>query len=570
MDITVDANLVFSETTVKIPDPVNDTDGVNKRSLVSKIGEYISINTLGANITQGATITSITLSNPASKHEYESGNTVRIIKKDTGEYQDFVVSDDIASGSTLLSINSDTANYNFNVGDYIYVILNDITSAANSGNGFDELFIIDNTLNYWLYVQDVVLKTSDTVGDGATAGVVFDEFGIRNYTSSSTTPTIDINSDGSLSQLYVNISDKGTAASPAIRFSGDVDTGIFSSGDDTLDLVTGGLSRLTIDASGNLNIPGTATIGNINLSGVLTGGSAGFTGQVLGSPFLAGTNGSAGAPVYTRDGDTDTGIYFPTLDEIGISVSSTQQLHITVTDTTVNNTLNTNKIIASDAIETINGGLTNLAIRPSSDTDTGVYFVNPGGLYLVSNGAQTAGFLVNNINLYKDVYMQGIANFNTGKVFFADASSNPSLSGQLWRNNTKLYYHNGTTASPLATEDWVTSAIAKAVVIRAKTGTWSNNETILLFNANNNTSGTLTNIIVSVDSADSTNQWTITIENVNSGATAVGYLAPNALYTDFGAASLTVSNLDRIVAKISTGSTSPTPPSGFIITISIE
>ena len=557
MDITVDANLVFSETTVKIPDPVNDTDGVNKRSLVSKIGEYISINTLGANITQGATITSITLSNPASKHEYESGNTVRIIKKDTGEYQDFVVSDDIASGSTLLSINSDTANYNFNVGDYIYVILNDITSAANSGNGFDELFIIDNTLNYWLYVQDVVLKTSDTVGDGATAGVVFDEFGIRNYTSSSTTPTIDINSDGSLSQLYVNISDKGTAASPAIRFSGDADTGIFSSGDDTLDLVTGGLSRLTIDASGNLNIPGTATIGNINLSGVLTGGSAGFTGQVLGSPFLAGTNGSAGAPVYTRDGDTDTGMYFPTLDEVAFSTTGTERLKITSTEITL-------------GLKTVFPALGD-AIQVQGDADTYMGFTGLNTIYLTCGGTTAATFadtyisFNRNLNVNNDVYLLA------GKLTWYDSGGLPPLN-YLQLYNNELYFNDGTYISPLAMKDWVNNDGRKAFCVNIKNvgEFWVDGENIFVWRAPSWANGkSLTGVEIGVYIADANNDWNVTVIPTSTSGGIVSTLSAGSTRTTSSINTpISTDDIFKLVLSRATGTSGA--PEGLTVTMFIQ
>ena len=54
----------------------------------------------------------------------------------------------------------------------------------------------------------------------------------------------------------------------ALKFSGDIDTGIFSSGADQIGLATGGVARLTIDSSGVITIPGNVNIaGNITVTG---------------------------------------------------------------------------------------------------------------------------------------------------------------------------------------------------------------------------------------------------------------------------------------------------------------
>ena len=54
-----------------------------------------------------------------------------------------------------------------------------------------------------------------------------------------------------------------------MKFVNDPDTGIMSTGQDQLQLVTGGVARLTIDSSGTISVPS----GNLLLSGnlVVTG-----------------------------------------------------------------------------------------------------------------------------------------------------------------------------------------------------------------------------------------------------------------------------------------------------------
>ena len=61
----------------------------------------------------------------------------------------------------------------------------------------------------------------------------------------------------------------GSLSSCALKFVNDPDTGIMSTGPDQIQLVTGGVARLTIDSSGTISVPS----GNLLLSGnlVVTG-----------------------------------------------------------------------------------------------------------------------------------------------------------------------------------------------------------------------------------------------------------------------------------------------------------
>jgi len=65
----------------------------------------------------------------------------------------------------------------------------------------------------------------------------------------------------------------GTLAAPSIAFGpSDTNTGIYSPGADQLSLVTGGTARLTVDAAGAVNVPGTFTIAG---QAVMTSGTSG-------------------------------------------------------------------------------------------------------------------------------------------------------------------------------------------------------------------------------------------------------------------------------------------------------
>ena len=66
----------------------------------------------------------------------------------------------------------------------------------------------------------------------------------------------------------------GSLSSCALKFVNDPDTGIMSTGQDQLQLVTGGVARLTIDSSGTISIPNNVIIsGNLNVTGELDSGN---------------------------------------------------------------------------------------------------------------------------------------------------------------------------------------------------------------------------------------------------------------------------------------------------------
>ena len=66
--------------------------------------------------------------------------------------------------------------------------------------------------------------------------------------------------DGSNSQF-----DRGSTTNCALKFAGDPDTGIISPASDEIALVTGGSSRLTIDANGAATFTG-----NVQVNGTLS------------------------------------------------------------------------------------------------------------------------------------------------------------------------------------------------------------------------------------------------------------------------------------------------------------
>ena len=66
----------------------------------------------------------------------------------------------------------------------------------------------------------------------------------------------------------------GSLGSCALKFVNDPDTGIMSTGQDQIQLVTGGVARLTIDSSGTITIPSNLLVsGNLTVTGELDSGN---------------------------------------------------------------------------------------------------------------------------------------------------------------------------------------------------------------------------------------------------------------------------------------------------------
>lgn len=102
----------------------------------------------------------------------------------------------------------------------------------------------------------------------------------------------------------------GGLSSCALKFVGDPNTGIFSPGSDQIGLVTGGVSRLLIDSSGSVTIPGNVLVGG-TVSGAIT-----FD------------DGSAAVPAIRFTNDPNTGIYSPGADQVAISTNGTGRLFV--------------------------------------------------------------------------------------------------------------------------------------------------------------------------------------------------------------------------------------------------
>ncbi|MFN3188070.1 MAG: beta strand repeat-containing protein, partial [Candidatus Paceibacteria bacterium] len=124
------------------------------------------------------------------------------------------------------------------------------TGTATSFNGSANITIPITSLN--------AANLSGTVPNASISGTYT---GLTNLTGSG---------DVDFARFLGNAAD--TATAPSFSWTGDTDTGMYRAGIDTLGLTTAGVARLTINATGVVNVPGSLTAGSF--SGPLTGNAS--------------------------------------------------------------------------------------------------------------------------------------------------------------------------------------------------------------------------------------------------------------------------------------------------------
>ena len=142
--------------------------------------------------------------------------------------------------STLCTIPSNAQAYSFNV-----------TVVPPGSLGF---------LTLWPegVMQPVVVTIDDVPGDirnnGAIVPAGTPNGGVSAITNATTDLVLDIN--GYYAPSTGITLAQGTVSAPSLSFSGDVGTGLFSSGAGTLNFTSAGTTALTIQSNGNLNLTG--------------------------------------------------------------------------------------------------------------------------------------------------------------------------------------------------------------------------------------------------------------------------------------------------------------------------
>jgi len=158
--------------------------------------------------------------------------------------------------------------------------------SVTDGNGVSGNPTID-LVNAGTAVSNLFVKiTTDAKGrvTGTTAVVTADITALVSGTY------VDVAGDTMTGALVMPV---GSAGAPSVTFTGDLDSGMYSSGANEVSFAVGGVQKARVDASG-------ITV---------------FSGF-----FTPGTGGAA-APEYTFTGDTDTGMYHPAANQVALAAA---------------------------------------------------------------------------------------------------------------------------------------------------------------------------------------------------------------------------------------------------------
>jgi hypothetical protein len=139
-------------------------------------------------------------------------------------------------------------------------------------------------------------------------------------TGAGTLGWIDANTGGS-----TQIAGAGAVGNPSYTFSGDTDTGLYSSGADTVNIATGGVNRLSVVNSGNVGIGTTSPTQLLEVSGggLLISRADGALGPTLsdvGNSLHVNRNVKATFGVWVRNDGTNL--------DYGMDGSTNRRLHL--------------------------------------------------------------------------------------------------------------------------------------------------------------------------------------------------------------------------------------------------
>lgn len=192
----------------------------------------------------------------------------------------------------------------------------------------------------------------------------------------------------------------GSAAAPAFAFSGDSDTGLFSSGLGKLNFATDGVQRVLIDSlqlftnglqfrssDGSAAAPVYSFDSDLN-TGIFRAGvdnmrlaaggvsAMGFLSTHL-EPFLPlqSADGTAAAPTYTFSNDPDTGMYRASPNELGLTTGGAVRV-----------------LLDPNGQRGPDGSAATPGYSFLSDTDTGFYRLSADAIGVTVGGALVAQF----------------------------------------------------------------------------------------------------------------------------------------------------------------------------------
>ncbi len=166
----------------------------------------------------------------------------------------------------------------------------------------------------------VWFSAADTVNlsCGATEQVELDATSLDIVPDTNITGALDVDGDTDVDDFTVSgVSDfaAGAEATPSIIPTGDVDTGVWFSAADTINISTGATERLELDATSLDIVPDTNITGAIDVDGDTD----------LDDVTISGVTdmavGAVGAPALFFTGSATTGLYQTAADQVGVTVS---------------------------------------------------------------------------------------------------------------------------------------------------------------------------------------------------------------------------------------------------------
>ncbi|RYG62061.1 MAG: hypothetical protein EON60_01185 [Alphaproteobacteria bacterium] len=199
----------------------------------------------------------------------------------------------------------------------------------------------------------------------------------------------------------------GTAALPGYTFNGDTNTGMYWVGSDQVGVTVGGVQQLLVRN----------------------------TGLIVSGSVLANNVGDiATAPSYSWSGDTNTGLYWVGADQVGVTVGGVQQLLIRSTGLTVSGSVLANNV--GDVA-------TAPSYSWSGDTNTGIYWPASDQIGITTGGTQRAVFSGTGLRVIGTITTTGIIDAGSyiyGYTGDSAAAPGYTWSGD---NNTGMFNASG-------------------------------------------------------------------------------------------------------------------------------